>query len=40
VKAALAKEWNATGELKNPPLEEMQKLAREKYSAREWNFKF
>jgi lipoate-protein ligase A len=40
VKAALAKEWNATGELKNLPLEEIKKLAREKYSAREWNFKF
>jgi lipoate-protein ligase A len=40
VKAALAKEWNATGELKCPPLEEIQKLAREKYSTREWNFKF
>jgi lipoate-protein ligase A len=40
VKTALAKEWNATGELKNPPLEEIKKLAREKYSAREWNYKF
>ncbi len=40
VKAALAKEWNATEELKNPPLEEISKLAKEKYSAREWNFKF
>jgi hypothetical protein len=40
VKAALAKEWNATGGLKNPPLEEIQKLALEKYSTREWNFKF
>ena len=40
VKAALAKEWHATGELKHPPLAEIKKLAREKYSAREWNFKF
>ena len=40
VKAALAREWNAIEELKNPPLEEISKLAREKYSAREWNFKF
>jgi len=40
VKVALAKEWNATGELKHPPLEEIQKLAREKYSTRGWNFKF
>jgi lipoate-protein ligase A len=40
VKAALAREWNANEELTNPPLEEMEKLAREKYSMREWNFKF
>ena len=40
VKAALAKEWKADGELKNPPLEQISKLAREKYSSREWNFKF
>jgi len=40
VKAALVAAWNADEELKNPPLEEIQKLAREKYSAREWNFKF
>jgi lipoate-protein ligase A len=40
VKAALAKEWNANEELKNPPLEEISRLAREKYAAREWNFKF
>jgi lipoate---protein ligase len=40
VKAALAKEWKATEKLKNPPLEEIYKLAREKYATREWNFKF
>ena len=40
VKAALAKEWNAIEELKNPPLEATSRLAREKYSTREWNFKF
>jgi lipoate-protein ligase A len=40
VKAALAKEWNATEELKNPPLEEIKKIAGEKYSVDEWNFKF
>jgi lipoate---protein ligase len=39
-KAALAKIWNAKGELKNPPLAEIKKLALEKYSTREWNFKF
>jgi lipoate-protein ligase A len=40
VKAALAKAWNADEELSNPPLKEIPKLAREKYSAHEWNFKF
>jgi len=40
VNAALAKEWNTNEELKNPPLEEISKLAREKYSTRKWNFKF
>jgi lipoate-protein ligase A len=40
VKAALVKEWNATEELKSPPLEEISKLAREKYATRGWNFKF
>jgi lipoate-protein ligase A len=40
VKAALAKEWNANETLKNPPLAEIEKLAREKYSTSEWNLKF
>jgi lipoate-protein ligase A len=40
VKAALAKAWNADEELSNPPLKEIPKLAREKYSTPEWNFKF
>ena len=40
VKAALAKAWNVTGEFSNPPLEQIAKLARGKYSTREWNFKF
>jgi len=40
VKAALAKEWNTDEELKNPPLEEISKLAHEKYATREWNLKF
>ena len=40
VKTALASAWNAREELKELPLEEIKKLAREKYSAREWNFKF
>ncbi len=40
VKAALAGEWNANEDFKNPPLEEISRLAKEKYSTREWNFKF
>jgi len=40
VKAALKKSWNAIEELKHFPKPEIQTLAREKYSAREWNFKF
>ncbi len=40
IKAALAKEWNANEELKNPPLVEISKLAREKYATHEWNLRF
>ena len=40
VKLALAKEWNAVENLNNPRVDEIKKLAREKYSANEWNFKF
>ena len=40
IKAALAKEWNVNEQLKNPPLVEISQLAREKYSTREWNFRF
>jgi lipoate-protein ligase A len=40
VKAALQKIWKANSPLENPPLEEIKKLAREKYSTDEWNFKF
>jgi lipoate---protein ligase len=39
VKAALKKSWNAIEELKTFPKSEIQKLAREKYSTDEWNFK-
>ena len=39
VKAALQKAWGATGELKDWPKEEIQKLAAEKYSTDEWNLK-
>jgi lipoate-protein ligase A len=40
VKAALAQAWNAEEPLEDPPLEMITRLAREKYSTREWNFKF
>lgn len=40
IKAALARVWNADSELPNPPLEEIKKLAREKYESSEWNYKF
>jgi lipoate-protein ligase A len=40
VKAALAKAWNANQPFQNPPLDKIEKLAREKYSSREWNRKF
>ena len=40
VKAALAAAWNANEPFQNPPLAEIKKLAQEKYSLREWNFKF
>jgi lipoate---protein ligase len=39
VKSALQKAWGATGELKDWPKEEIQKLAVEKYSTDEWNLK-
>lgn len=40
VKAALAAEWNAAGQVTNPPMKEIEKLAREKYSTHDWNYKF
>ena len=40
VRAALAEAWDAKEEFANPPLAEIKKLAAEKYSTREWNFKF
>jgi len=40
VKAALVREWNAATELPHPPLEEIKKLAQEKYQSHEWNYKF
>lgn len=40
VMAALAQAWGAEDQLEQPPLEDISKLVREKYSMREWNFKF
>src|SRR6185312_7592301 len=40
VKAAMENVWKATLPLQNPPLKQISKLAREKYSTREWNSKF
>lgn len=40
IKSAFAKIWNVHEELKIPPLEKISKLAQEKYSTHEWNFKF
>jgi lipoate-protein ligase A len=40
VKAALAQTWSAENQLNNPPLQEIKKLAHEKYANRDWNYKF
>jgi lipoate-protein ligase A len=40
VKAALKQAWGAGEELKNIPLEAIERLARERYSSDEWNFRF
>jgi lipoate-protein ligase A len=40
VQAALARAWNADGDLANPPLAEIEKLAEEKYATYAWNYKF
>lgn len=40
VKSALQQFWKADSLLENPPLEKISQLAREKYSTREWNYKF
>jgi lipoate-protein ligase A len=40
VKAALAKEWSAVETLNHIPDESVAKLVRERYSTREWNWKF
>jgi len=40
VKEALKQSWSATEEFKNIPSETIERLARERYSRDEWNFKF
>jgi lipoate-protein ligase A len=40
VKAALQQVWKAEETLKDPPLEKIVALARDKYATQEWNFKF
>jgi lipoate-protein ligase A len=40
VKTALRQAWKAEEPLMNPPLEKIRALSRDKYSTREWNFKF
>ncbi len=40
VKEALKESWSATEEFKNIPYETIDRLARERYSRDEWNFKF
>jgi lipoate-protein ligase A len=40
LKAALQKAWDAGSPLTNPPLDKIKTLAREKYAANDWNFKF
>ena len=39
IKAAMKKIWNATDELRDFPKQQIQKTAQ-KYSSRDWNFKF
>ena len=40
VKAVIRAAWQAADPLKNPPLEKITVLAKEKYATREWNYKF
>ena len=40
VKVAMRQAWQAEEPLKNPPMEKITALTRDKYSTREWNFKF
>lgn len=40
IKEALKQSWSAAEEFKNIPVEAIERLARERYSRDEWNFKF
>jgi len=40
VKEALKRSWGAREEFKNMPFETIERLARERYSRDEWNFRF
>ena len=40
IKAALKQSWGATEEFKDVPFEAIERLARERYSSNEWNFRF
>jgi len=40
IKSAMKTVWNAKADLREFPKTEIQKLAAEKYSSRDWNFKF
>jgi lipoate-protein ligase A len=40
IKEALKQSWSAAEEFKNIPFEAIERLARERYSSDEWNFKF
>ena len=40
IKEALKQSWSAGEECKDIPLETIERLARERYSSDEWNFKF
>jgi lipoate---protein ligase len=40
VKAALTQAWQADAQLDDLPLDDIKKLAREKYSSQDWNYKF
>ena len=40
VKAAMQETWNVKSVLKSPPLDKVSALVKERYSSRDWNWKF